>query len=131
LFCFVRHIEIFQPTTLHATLFMFLKISQWITVHQLSLKLFGTMVRKLLIIKPFFQWKININKIEIVLEFGVLLVLLENLQCLKINIVYFTILKVKMLKLLIIKPFFQWKLNKIKILLEFGGVLGKLSMTQN
>jgi hypothetical protein len=39
-------------------------------------------------------------------------------------------------KLLIIKPFFQWKVNKTKfeILLEFGGVLGvvgKPSMTQN
>jgi hypothetical protein len=39
-------------------------------------------------------------------------------------------------KLLIIKPFFQWKVNKnkIEIVLEVGGVLGVVgepSMTQN
>jgi hypothetical protein len=39
-------------------------------------------------------------------------------------------------KILIIKPFFQWKVNKIEIeiVLEFEGVLGvvgKPSMTQN
>lgn len=70
LFCFVCQIEISQTIALHAALFVFLKISQWIKVHQLGLKLFGVMVWKLLIIKPFFQWKVNKNKIEIVLEVG-------------------------------------------------------------
>jgi hypothetical protein len=54
LFCFVCHIEISQTITLHATLFVFSKISQWIRVHQLGLKLFGVTVWKLLIIKPLF-----------------------------------------------------------------------------
>jgi hypothetical protein len=39
------------------------KSSQWVQVHWLNLRLFGAMVWKLLIIEPFFQWKIN--KIEI------------------------------------------------------------------
>ncbi len=73
LFCFVCHIEIPKTTALHATLFIFLKISQWIRVHQLGLKWFKAMVWKILIIKPFFQWKVNKIEIEIVLEFeGVL-----------------------------------------------------------
>jgi hypothetical protein len=41
-------------------------------MHQLGLKLFGITVWKLLIIKPFFQWKVNKTNIEIVLEWGVL-----------------------------------------------------------
>jgi hypothetical protein len=41
-----------------------LESSQWVRVHWLGLGLFGAMVWKLLIIEPFFQWKLNEIKTE-------------------------------------------------------------------
>jgi hypothetical protein len=67
---------------LHAMLLVSSKSSQLVGVHQLGLKLFGSMVWKLLIIEPFSQWNL-----------GAFLVLLESLQQVKSSRVYFTISK--------------------------------------
>jgi hypothetical protein len=61
LFCFVCHVEISQTTTFHVALSISLESSQWEGVHQLSLKLFGAIMWKLLINEPFSQW--NLDKI--------------------------------------------------------------------
>ncbi len=58
---FVCHTEISQITTLHA-LGIFGKVLMS-RVHWLGLRVFGAMVRKLLIIEPFSQWKYNKIKI--------------------------------------------------------------------
>jgi hypothetical protein len=62
LFCFVYPSDISQTMALHATLLVSSESSEWIAVHWLSLRLFGAMVWKLLIIESFSQWKLN--KIE-------------------------------------------------------------------
>ncbi len=62
LFYFVSHAKISQNTMLHVTLLVSLEGSQWIGLHRLGLRLFGTTVWKLLIIELFSQWKLN--KIE-------------------------------------------------------------------
>jgi hypothetical protein len=71
LFCFVLfcHINIFQTMMLHARLLVASKSFQWVRVHWLGLKVFGTIVWKLLIIEPFFLWKLN--KIEIENHIGI------------------------------------------------------------
>ncbi len=62
LFCFVCWD---LPTRVfHAALLVSLESSWWVGVHQLGLRLFGAMVWKLLIIEPFFQWKLKIIKNE-------------------------------------------------------------------
>jgi hypothetical protein len=62
LFYFLSHAKISQTTMLHVTLLVSLESSQWIGLHWLGLRLFGTTVWKLLTIELFFQWKLN--KIE-------------------------------------------------------------------
>ncbi len=62
LFYFVSHAKISQTTMLHVTLLVSLESSQWIRLHWLGLRLFGTKVWKLLIIELFSKWKPN--KIE-------------------------------------------------------------------
>jgi hypothetical protein len=63
--CFiVCHIEISLNMTLHAMILVFSKKFKWIGVHWFGLRLFGIMVWKLLIIEPFFQWKLNKIKTE-------------------------------------------------------------------
>jgi hypothetical protein len=42
----------------------------WVGVHQLGLRLFGSTMCKLLIIKSFFEWKLNKIKNENYTEFG-------------------------------------------------------------
>jgi len=70
LFCSVCHAEIFQIMVLHVVLLVSSESSGWVGVHQLGLRLFGAMLWKLLIIEPFFRWKLNKIEIETVLEFG-------------------------------------------------------------
>jgi hypothetical protein len=62
--CFVCHVEISQPMVLHAMLLVSSKISQWIEVHRLGLRLFGATMWKPLIIEPFFEWKLIKIKTE-------------------------------------------------------------------
>jgi hypothetical protein len=58
LFCFVYHIEISQTTMLHVVFFISLESFWLVLLHQLCLRLFGATMWKLLIIEPFFQWKL-------------------------------------------------------------------------
>ncbi len=62
------HTKIFQTTMLHARLLVASKSFQWFGVHWLGSKLFGATMRKLLIIEPFSQWKLNKIKIENYIE---------------------------------------------------------------
>jgi hypothetical protein len=62
-FCFVCHYEISNHCTSCCALGIFGKVLMS-RVHWLGLRLFGTPVRKLLIIEPFSQWKLNKIKIE-------------------------------------------------------------------
>jgi hypothetical protein len=50
--------------TLHVVLLVSLKKLRWVGVHRFGLKLFGTMVWKLLIIELLFQWESNQIKTE-------------------------------------------------------------------
>jgi len=59
MFCFVCHVEISQTMMLHAMLLVSSKSSWWEGVHWFGLRMFGAIVWKLLIIEPFFQWKLN------------------------------------------------------------------------
>jgi len=59
-FCFV----ISQTMMLHVTLLVSLESSQRVGVHRLGLRLLGAMVWKLLIIEPFFKWKLNKTETE-------------------------------------------------------------------
>jgi hypothetical protein len=71
------HAKIFQTMVFHAMLLVSSKSFQWVGVHQLGLKLFRTMVWKLLIIEPFSQWNL-----------GAFLVLLESSWQVKSNRVF-------------------------------------------
>ncbi len=66
LFC---HPEISLTTVLLVKLLVSSENSWWVWVHQLGLRLFGATVWKVLIIKPFVQWKLN--KIEIENRIGI------------------------------------------------------------
>jgi hypothetical protein len=78
LFCFVCQAEISQTTVLHGACFVSSERSWWVGVHRLGLRLFGATVWKLLIIEPFFQWKLNKIETEIVWEFGGILGVVEK-----------------------------------------------------
>ncbi len=56
LFC---HNGISQTRMFHVAFLVFLESFWRLGVHQLGLKLFGTMTWKLLNIEPFFQWKLS------------------------------------------------------------------------
>jgi hypothetical protein len=58
LFCFVSHREFPNDNASCCTLGVFGKLLIG-KVHQLGLRLFGIMVWKLLIIEPYFPWKLN------------------------------------------------------------------------
>jgi hypothetical protein len=60
LFYFLCHAKISHTIVLHVTLLVSLQNSQWIEVHWVGLRLFGTMMWKLLIIELLFEWKLNI-----------------------------------------------------------------------
>jgi len=49
---------------LHVVLLVSSESYLWVRMHQLGLRLFGAMVWKLLIIEPFFIWKLNTIKTE-------------------------------------------------------------------
>jgi hypothetical protein len=71
LFCFVLSPWNFPNHNASCCTFgIFGKLWGWIRVHELGFRLFGATMWKLLIIEPFFQWKINKIKLKFVLEFG-------------------------------------------------------------
>jgi hypothetical protein len=55
--CFICHFEIFENIVFHATFLVSLENFPWIGVHKFSLKLFGAIVWKLMIIELFFEWE--------------------------------------------------------------------------
>ncbi len=59
--CFVLfcHTKISQIMAFHVMLLVSLQSSQWVGVHQVCLTFFGIIMWKLLIIEPFFQWKLH------------------------------------------------------------------------
>jgi hypothetical protein len=80
---------------------------------KLSMGLFGAIVWKLLIIEPFFQWKLN--KIETEKCIGVwhccCLLILETAQPVRFNRVYFIIFRAKMWKILIFERILLLKIQ--------------------
>jgi hypothetical protein len=102
LFCFILfcHAEISQIMMLHATLLVSLESSKWVGVHWLGLRLLEAMVWKLLIIEPFFKWKLNKTETENFIEIW------GHSWCscpwwVRFNRVYFTIFRAKVRKILI------------------------------
>jgi hypothetical protein len=105
LLCFVCHAKIFQTTMLHAMLLVSFGSSQWVGVRQLGLKLFGVTMWKLLIIEPFFQWKLNKIKTEYYIRIWKRSWChLESPWWITCNRVYFIIFRAKVWKILI----FEW-----------------------
>jgi len=102
----LRLFEISQTMELHAMLLVSLQSSQWVRVHQLGLRLFVAVVWKLLIIESFSQCELNFWKLKTILEFGVLLVLLESPRQVRFNRVYFIIFRTMVWKIMI----FEWVL---------------------
>ncbi len=72
---FVSHTKISQTMVLHVVLLVSLESSWWIGVHWFGLRFFGVIVWKLLIIKPYSQWKLNKRKTKLYWNLGTFLVL--------------------------------------------------------
>jgi hypothetical protein len=120
--------QISQTMVLHATPLITLKSSESEWVHPLGLGLLGAMVWKLLIIKPFFQWKRNKNQNwKLYLNFGAFLVLLESPWRLTFNRVYFTIFRAQVWKISFLSGFCCWKFKQIAKM----GLRGKISWGLN
>jgi hypothetical protein len=64
LFCLFLSCQDLQTTVLHIVFLVCLESSWWVVVHRLGLRLFEVMAWKLLIIEPFFPWKLHKTKVE-------------------------------------------------------------------
>jgi len=112
LFCLVSQVDIPQTTMFHGTLLLSLESFQWVGVHQTWFETIWSASVEAIDYWTNFSMKVKLKKLY--WNLGTFFAFWESSWWARYNRIYFTIFKDMVWKLLIIEPFFQWKLNKIE-----------------